>query len=274
MNRRERLERKVERRRGWAASRRTDADRRLNTARTMADGIPFGQPILVGHHSERRDRNFRERIRGNFEKAFESSNMAAHHTSKAAGLAAQLDHAIYSDDPDAIERLTEKIAGMEAERETMKSANAAYRKAHGAELRTMGAYERSQAVPHPAYELQNLGGNITRCRQRLTCLSGPQTAQPTTGDTATARAGLTVTAGMTTPSRPGKAPRQVWTVTGNFAVQRQLLIDLGGNWYRGAFSFWDDPTTDIETALSGKETEPRQTMERDLSDGNDDVSGL
>lgn len=255
MTRRERLERKVERRREWAACRRLEADRRLNTASTMAAGIPFGQPILIGHHSETRDRNYRERIRGNFEKGFESAAMADHHVSKAAGLEAQLDHAIYSDDPDAIERLTEKIAGMEAEREAMKAANTAYRKVHGAELRAMGAYERSQAVPHAAYELQNLGGNITRCRQRLAFLSGgSQATQPTTGDTATARAGLTVTAGMTTPSRPGKAPRPVWTVTGNFAVHRQLLIDLGGNWYRGAFSFWDDPIEELEIALSGKET--------------------
>ena len=252
--RRERLERKVERRRSWADSRRLEANTRLNRAKIMADGIPFGQPILIGHHSEKRDRNYRERIRGNFEKAFEAGAMADHHVSKANGLAAQLDHAIYSDDPDAIERLTEKIANMEAERDAMKKANAAYRKAHAAELRTMTPYQRSQAVPHAPYELQNLGGNITRCRQRLVFLSGAQAAQqPTTGDTATARAGLTVTAGMTTPSRPGKAPRPVWMVTGSFAAHRQVLIDLGGNWYRGAFSFWDDPTKDLESALSEME---------------------
>lgn len=252
MTRRERLEQKLERRHDWAATRRAETDRRLTTARKMADGIPFGQPILVGHHSERRDRNYRERIRGNYEKAFEAGAMADHHVSKASGLQSQLDTAIYSDDPDAIERLTEKIAGLKAEREAMKTGNAAYRKAHGAELRTMGAYERSQAVPHPAYELQNLGGNITRCLQRLAFLSGPSTSMPTTGNTATARAGLTITAGMTTPSRPGKAPRPVWTVTGNFAANRQTLINLGGNWYRGSFSFWDDPTEELETALLGK----------------------
>ena len=29
----------------------------------MASVIPMGQPILVGHHSEKRDRNYRERTR-------------------------------------------------------------------------------------------------------------------------------------------------------------------------------------------------------------------
>ena len=29
---------------------------------------------------------------------------------------------------------------------------------------------------------------------------------------------------------------------GNLADWRPLLIQLGGSWYRGAFSFWEDPT--------------------------------
>ena len=69
MTTRERLARKVERRLEWAQSRQTEASRRWTTAHTMADGIPFGQPILVGHHSEQRDRNYRERIRNHFDKA-------------------------------------------------------------------------------------------------------------------------------------------------------------------------------------------------------------
>ena len=28
----------------------------------MSEAIPFGQPILIGHHSETRDRNYRARI--------------------------------------------------------------------------------------------------------------------------------------------------------------------------------------------------------------------
>ncbi len=48
------------------AAQRTEAEAgaRLNTARKMAAVIPFGQPILIGHHSEKRDRNYRGRIDG------------------------------------------------------------------------------------------------------------------------------------------------------------------------------------------------------------------
>lgn len=43
-------------------------------ARDMAVQTPFGQPILVGHHSENRDRNFRDRIHNTFGKAFAEQN--------------------------------------------------------------------------------------------------------------------------------------------------------------------------------------------------------
>jgi hypothetical protein len=82
-------------------------------------------------------------------------------------------------------------------------------------------------------------------------LAGIEPGQPAPeGATATARAGLVVTAGQTSPSRPGKAPRPVWTVTGNLGAWRPVLMRLGGQWYRGAFSFWDDPTDAIEAAVS------------------------
>src|SRR2546423_1344220 len=51
-----------------AAKRRDEAQALLGSARTMADVIPFGQPILVGHHSEGHDRRFRARIDGKFRK--------------------------------------------------------------------------------------------------------------------------------------------------------------------------------------------------------------
>src|SRR5690606_31673345 len=43
------------------------------TAYEMAAGIPLGQPILVGHHSERRDRRFREKIHNTFRKAWDAA---------------------------------------------------------------------------------------------------------------------------------------------------------------------------------------------------------
>jgi hypothetical protein len=67
-----------------------------NHAHTMASAIPFGQPILVGHYSEKRDRNYRERIHNTFGKAFEESDKAKHYASRAATARATAEGAQYS----------------------------------------------------------------------------------------------------------------------------------------------------------------------------------
>lgn len=52
-------------------------------AKEMASVIPFGQPIMVGHHSEQRDRNYRDRINNTFGKAFNESDKADYYQQKA-----------------------------------------------------------------------------------------------------------------------------------------------------------------------------------------------
>ena len=88
--------------------------------------IPFGQPILVGHHSEKRDRAFRARNVGRIEKSFELSNKASHLRERAA--AAESNNSISSDDPEAVVLLKEKLDGLEAKQKLMKDVNAAYRR--------------------------------------------------------------------------------------------------------------------------------------------------
>jgi len=257
MTYRERRAARADRLREWSSKRAARSTQAFAAVHRIADAIPFGQPILVGHHSERHARRDQARIYSGMSAGVEHAKKADAMASRADEIDRQADHAIYSDDPDAIEQLTAKIARLEDERAQMAAANKAYRSAHRAELKAMtSAYARSQAVPHPAYELSNLGGNISRLRERLRRLSGTPAPDATTlpeGATATERAGLVIRAGMTTPSRPGKAPRPVWTVSGNLATWRPLLVRLDGNWYRGAFSFWDDPTDAIEAACLGSE---------------------
>lgn len=65
-------------------------------AHIMADGIPFGQPILVGHYSEGRDRRFRERISRTFERAFEEGDKAKYYEGRAATARASADGSQYS----------------------------------------------------------------------------------------------------------------------------------------------------------------------------------
>lgn len=164
---RERRAARAEKLREWAEKREARADAAFDAAHDATAGIPFGQPILVGHHSERRHRNAIARSDAAMSRGIESSRMASSMSSRADEIDRQAANAIYSDDPDAIERLQEKLAGLEAERERMKAENAAYRKEHRAELKAMGAYDRGQAVPHPSYSIQNLGGRITAARKRI-----------------------------------------------------------------------------------------------------------
>ena len=83
------------------------------------------------------------------------------------------DHkAIYDTDPDALARLEAKLAALLARREQIKRRNAAFRSAHRAELTALTAYSRDRAMPHPAYQLQNLSGTISRTRARIARLGG------------------------------------------------------------------------------------------------------
>lgn len=179
MTRRERLEAKVEKRRVWAEKASARSEARFNTATTLADQIPLGQPILVGHHSEKRHRAHIDRMAANMSKACEESKLAEHHESKASGLEAQLDRCIFSDDENAVEAIREKIAEMESRRDAMKRANVAFKKggrdALAAEcgeavavawdnLKRICPYETR---PYPAYSLTNLGANIRRLEGRI-----------------------------------------------------------------------------------------------------------
>jgi hypothetical protein len=164
---RERRLRKAERLREWSQANQAKSEARDEAADQLASGIPVGQPILVGHHSERRHRKDLARIDSNWEAARELRAKADEQARRADGIEAQAAGAIYDDDPDAIEKLSDKIIGLEAERNAMKDANNKYRREHRAELAAMDAYDRARAVPYPTWSITNLTGNITRCRQRL-----------------------------------------------------------------------------------------------------------
>jgi hypothetical protein len=126
--RRERLERKVEKRGEWAGKARVRSDERFDAARKIGDQIPMGQPILVGHHSERHARRDIARIDANMSKGVEQHKLAQHHESKARGLEHQLERTIFDDDPDAIERLETRIAAREASAAQATAINKAWRK--------------------------------------------------------------------------------------------------------------------------------------------------
>jgi hypothetical protein len=271
---RERRLNRAERLREWAAKRAMRSTGNFTRAYNLVKDIPLGQPILVGHHSEKRHRRVLEQSDSAMRRAVEDSRTAEQMVSKADNIESAVDRAIYMDDHDAIERLTAKVSALEAKRDRMKAENVAYRKGDEAFAKCCGITIEQAAArrviieqgyswcrqPHPAYELQNLGGTLNKERKRLAQLQAAKTPSGSAvvnaeAGSAIERAGLVITATMTTPAKSWKKPREVWNVTGNLSFYRPMLEQLGGNWYRGVMSFWDDPTDTIERALQNESQE-------------------
>jgi hypothetical protein len=83
----ERAEGRAERYREIAENAEKRSDALHQKSRSILDPIPFGQPILVGHHSERRHRRAIERADAALGNACKESDKAKHYISKAAGAA-------------------------------------------------------------------------------------------------------------------------------------------------------------------------------------------
>lgn len=188
MTRRERLESKLERRREWAekASQRCSAE--FETARKITEGIPFGQPILVGHHSEGAHRRAIERSAGHMDKGCEEYDKAKHHEAKAEGLARQLETTIFSDDPNAVEALQAKIAELERWQEQAKATNKILRGKGTDEekaqqlvqqlgINMVAAIAQLTRGPVPGYALTNNNANLRRYKQRLVQVQAAQKRQ-------------------------------------------------------------------------------------------------
>lgn len=162
-----------------------------NQAHAMASVIPFGQPILVGHYSEKRDRNYRSRIKSKSRKGYELYQKAAELRSRAESV--QGNDAIFSDDPEATDKLSEKIAKLEELQAAYKAVNAAYKKflknpatLDGADLpeSTKNLIREfkpgwSGDQPIPSYRLTNNSANIRRLKERAQVVEQKQAAQDT-----------------------------------------------------------------------------------------------
>lgn len=152
------MESRLQRRLDWAESRKAKAEQGFAKAEAIASNIPMGQPILVGHHSERHHRRDIARIDSGIRQGVESSKMAAHHEQKADGIAAQLERSVFSDDADAVAQLEARIAEREAERDRIKAYNASCRS---------GKPDISLLQGGRARCLTNLGAKIRHDRERI-----------------------------------------------------------------------------------------------------------
>ena len=128
---RERMETRIQKREEWAASQQQKAEQAYTQSSEMLGMIPVGQPILVGHHSERYHRNTLYRSDNAMRKAYDAKTKADRHIRVAQTLRKQLRDSIYADDPDIVQRLEERIVKLETERDRCKAVNVWLRKRMG-----------------------------------------------------------------------------------------------------------------------------------------------
>src|SRR5207248_8303164 len=76
----------------YGDKRGAEADRARAAAGAIAEGIPLGQPILVGHHSERHARRDAERIESGMRRAVRLWETSRYWTDRAAGAIRHAKH--------------------------------------------------------------------------------------------------------------------------------------------------------------------------------------
>lgn len=171
------LEARRERLAAKAARLAAEGRARIRRAEEISSHIPFGQPILVGHHSERRHRADIGRINGNYEKGYAALQAAGEAAHRAENVG---QHGISSDDPEAVQKLLAELATIEAEQARMKAANAAIRKNKADPVPALVALGFSERVAielakpdfcgrigFADYRLTNNSANGRRIRKRI-----------------------------------------------------------------------------------------------------------
>lgn len=177
------LEARRERYEDLAAKAQGQANSRLDTAMGSIAGIVPGQPILVGHHSEKRHRRDLARHDANMRASIDASEKAGYYASKAESVGRG---GISSDDTNAVFKLEEKLATLKSNQEKMKKLNAIWRKfkkdpeakATVKALADLSDKEREFVVnfvplfscdkgPFPSYRMTNNNANIRSTEKRI-----------------------------------------------------------------------------------------------------------
>lgn len=171
---------RIDRLRARAEKTRREADARLKAADRIAD-MRFGQPIIIGHHSEKRSRRDQEKIFQGTMKGAALHREATRLEKQAES--AESSRAISSDDPTAIGQLRTKLAGEQMLLEAYKSAAKQYRKATDDQGRRAALVAGGVSRPEfhldrwPSFLTTNLSANIRRIKERISTLE-KQAATP------------------------------------------------------------------------------------------------
>lgn len=183
----ERKAARVERLKARAERTRAEGERKLAAADRIANGIPMGQPILIGHHSEKRHRKDLERMHKGTRDGLALTREADKLERRAE--VAESNAAISSDDPEAVTQLKIKLEDLQAQHARWQALNklargfrcswqdtpearAAAVSALVEKLKTIPATgsEAKLIVDHgrpPSFMVTNLSGNIRRIKARI-----------------------------------------------------------------------------------------------------------
>lgn len=163
-----------------AKSERQEAvsEARHAAARQIADGIPFGQPILVGHHSERRARRDAERIHSHMRAAVDAGATAQETSRRAAAARANTR-------PESPATTANRLDKLRAELRRIERLRDGYTVVQGRTV--IAEVSGSHGDQHARYdaEAEHLHEQITYWEQ----IREQQIADGLTVDTSAARAG-------------------------------------------------------------------------------------
>lgn len=190
----ERKAARVERLRQRAEALRVEADARFNSTANKTLISMGGEPIKIGHHSERRHRALFDRAHNDMRKGCEALSEAKR--CERAAESAESNDAISSRDPEAIDRLRAKLADCERLQDAMKKANVIIRKHKSnpeaaipglmalglTESRARDAFKRDFAgrIGFPDYALKNNNAEIRRLKDRIATLERAATVEDQT----------------------------------------------------------------------------------------------
>lgn len=137
----ERRKRRIERYKELSLKAQERSSQYSNSNANRILQIAPGQPILVGHHSEKRHRKLIKKAQDDIRKSIEEDNKSNFYKERAEN--AENSKVIYSDDPQAIIKLKEKLERLENEKASIK------------------------AREHSTWELTNIGATIRETKKRI-----------------------------------------------------------------------------------------------------------
>jgi len=129
-----------------------ESSQAFERASKLGQLVPFGQPILVGHHSEGRMRRLGEKIDSSMRNGVELESKAEYYENKADNYSG----AISSDNPEAVKLLKEKLEKLAKVQELMKVAN-------------KKARQNGELKPYD-YQISNNNQNMASIKKRIALL--------------------------------------------------------------------------------------------------------